>query len=164
MYSRRWYIRHREMHNKRCADDYHNRRQNPDWVAKFRARARDYMRRQFEANPSIRIAIHCRSLIRRSLLAKKPRPSSKAARLLGCTIPEYRAYLESKFKPGMTWENWGKSRERWHIDHIVPLSSFDLTDPEQLARCYHYTNTQPLWWIDNIRKNPRPTLDIPAAL
>lgn len=53
----------------------------------------------------------------------------------------------------MTWENWG--RRGWHIDHIAPLSSFDLTDPVQFRRAVHYTNLQPLWWFDNLSKGKR---------
>jgi hypothetical protein len=48
----------------------------------------------------------------------------------------------------MTRENHGI----WHIDHITPCTAFDLTDPEQQKKCFHYTNLQPLWASDNIRK------------
>jgi hypothetical protein len=60
-------------------------------------------------------------------------------------------YLESHFKTGMTWENHGKFG--WHIDHIIPCASFDLTDLEQQKKCFHYTNFQPLWWRENILKS-----------
>ena len=69
---------------------------------------------------------------------------------LGCTIPELKQYLESKFQEGMTWENWGV--HGWHIDHIIPLSSFDLTCREQFLKVCHYTNLQPLWAKDNLSK------------
>jgi len=62
--------------------------------------------------------------------------------LLGCNILELKSYLESKFLPTMTWENYGRC---WHIDHIVPCSSFDLTQKEEQERCYNYTNLQPLF-------------------
>jgi len=50
----------------------------------------------------------------------------------------------------MSWDNYGY--RGWHIDHIRPCASFDLTDPEQQRECFHYTNLQPLWWQDNLRK------------
>ena len=70
---------------------------------------------------------------------------------LGCSIPEFMDYIEKQFLPGMTWENWG--RDTWHLDHIKPLASFDLTDREQFLEACHYTNFQPLWAMDNMRKN-----------
>ena len=70
--------------------------------------------------------------------------------LLGCSIEYFRDYLEALFQPGMTWNNW--SRAGWHIDHIIPLSYFDMADPEQQKRAWHYTNLQPLWAEDNRRK------------
>ena len=72
---------------------------------------------------------------------------------LGCSIDELKMHLESKFQPGMTWDNW--SFEGWHIDHIKPLASFDLTDRKQLLLACHYTNLQPLWAIDNLSKGDR---------
>jgi hypothetical protein len=73
--------------------------------------------------------------------------------LVGCTVFELRAHLESQFQPGMTWDNYGL--HGWHIDHIIPCASFDLTDPEQQKACFHYTNLQPLWAEDNLKKGAR---------
>jgi len=77
--------------------------------------------------------------------------SGSAIKDLGCTIEELKSYLESKFLPGMTWDNW--SIDGWHIDHIKPLSSFDLTDRQQFLESCHYTNLQPLWAKDNLLKS-----------
>jgi hypothetical protein len=70
---------------------------------------------------------------------------------LGCSIKEYKDYLESKFQEGMNWENYGV--KGWHMDHIIPVTKFDLTDPEEVKKCFHYTNTQPLWAKDNRKKS-----------
>ena len=78
------------------------------------------------------------------------RPGS-AVSDLGCTVSELRSYLEAQFLPGMSWENMGK----WHIDHIKPLAGFDLTNRECFLEACHYTNLQPLWAVDNIRKGAR---------
>jgi len=81
---------------------------------------------------------------------------SSAVRDLGCTIDQLKQHLESKFQSGMTWNNWG--RTGWHIDHIKPLASFDLTDREQLLQAVNYTNLQPLWWKDNLEKKKKDFL------
>lgn len=77
--------------------------------------------------------------------------SGSAVRDLGCIIGELKVHLESLFQPGMSWDNHGE----WHIDHIRPLASFDLTDRDQFLQACHYTNLQPLWAIDNLRKGAR---------
>lgn len=77
--------------------------------------------------------------------------SAKTFSLLGCSLGEFKTYLKSKFKVGMTWENYGK----WHVDHILPCASFDLSDPEEQNECFNYKNLQPLWASDNIRKSDK---------
>lgn len=74
-----------------------------------------------------------------------------AIRVLGCTIPELKTHLENQFKPGMTWDNWGP--KGWHVDHKKALANFDLTKREQLLEVCNYTNLQPMWWLENIRKS-----------
>lgn len=59
--------------------------------------------------------------------------------------------LEQQFTEGMTWENYGE----WHVDHIRPCVSFDLSIPEQQQECFHYTNLQPLWAKDNLQKSDK---------
>lgn len=67
---------------------------------------------------------------------------------LGCSIADLKIYLESQFKDGMNWNN----RNQWHIDHIKPLSGFDLTNLDHVKEACHYSNLQPLWSAENIRK------------
>jgi hypothetical protein len=79
--------------------------------------------------------------------------SGSAVKDLGCSIPKLKAYLESKFQKGMTWQNWSKTG--WHIDHILPLTSFDLTNRKEFLKACHYTNLQPMWAEENIRKGSK---------
>jgi hypothetical protein len=76
--------------------------------------------------------------------------SGSKLRYLGCSAKEAVCYLEVKFKPGMNWNNYGW--DGWHIDHIIPVSAFDLTKEEERKQAFHYTNLQPLWAIENISK------------
>lgn len=69
--------------------------------------------------------------------------------LIGCTTEELWLHLEAQFTEGMTRENYGE----WHVDHIRPCASFDLTCPEQQRECFHYSNLQPLWAEDNLKKS-----------
>ena len=82
---------------------------------------------------------------------KKNVKSSSSFQLMGCNITFLKKYLSNKFQTGMTWDNHG----RWHIDHIIPCSSFDLRCPKQQKICFHYTNLQPLWATDNLSKGKR---------
>lgn len=77
--------------------------------------------------------------------------NGSAVKDLGCSGEEAYKYIESLFKEGMNWSNYGK----WHIDHIKPLSSFDLENREQFLQAVNYKNLQPLWAIDNLKKNDR---------
>jgi len=61
-------------------------------------------------------------------------------------------HLESQFKEGMTWDNYGRGTNNWSIDHIIPCSNFDLTKIEEQQKCFHYTNLQPLWTTENSSK------------
>lgn len=75
--------------------------------------------------------------------------SDSTMKLVGCSIDKLKKYLESKFKSGMTWKNYGK----WHIDHIKPCASFNLSKPSEQRKCFNYKNLQPLWAEDNWSKN-----------
>lgn len=72
--------------------------------------------------------------------------------LTGCSIAFLRQYLEERFTDGMSWANYGRGHGKWNIDHIIPVSSFNLTLEDQQRKCFHYSNLQPLWFMDNMRK------------
>lgn len=112
------------------------------------AHAAKYQRNKRARDIQHRLKGHLRSRLYKALRDAGTARNASAVQDLGCTVEQLRAYLESKFLPGMTWEN----RHLWHIDHIRPLASFDLTDPEQQRQACHYTNLQPLWAEDNLRK------------
>jgi hypothetical protein len=96
---------------------------------------------------NFRVSGNLRSRIRIAL--KGIYKSSTTKKLIGCSIDKLKKYLESKFKLGMNWSNYGK----WHVDHIKPCISFDLSKKSEQRKCFHYKNLQPLWAEDNLKKN-----------
>jgi hypothetical protein len=121
------------------------------WLEKNRHVRHAYYKAKYNEDSGFRLRVNLRALVRNSLAAHSASKSGKTMDLTGCSWLELRAHLESQFLPGMSWENRGA----WHIDHIIPCASFDLTDPEQQKACFHYTNLQPLWAEDNIKKGAR---------
>ena len=107
-----------------------------------------YLNSKYKNDINFRLGTNLRNRLRR--LLKKEKSSKIAIKNLGCTIEELKNHLGSQFLPGMTWMNHGIFG--WHIDHIIPLSYFDLTIEEHIKKACHYTNLQPLWSIDNIKK------------
>lgn len=108
-----------------------------------------YRNEKLKSDTQFRLAYILRSRLRTAL--NKKYKAGSAVKDLGCSIEELKAYLESKFQEGMTWEN--HSQTGWHIDHIKPLSRFDLSDREQFLEACHYSNLQPLWAGDNLSKS-----------
>lgn len=104
---------------------------------------------KIKANPDFRMSEYMRARI--CLALKGNYKSGHTLELLGCSIDELRSWLSGWFQPGMTWENYGL----WHIDHRMPCASFDLSNPEQQRRCFHYLNLQPLWAKDNLSKGAK---------
>lgn len=116
-----------------------------------------YQRRRMAANPSLqvyrRIVRKMSHALARHLAGRRVTNRSQIVQWLGCEWPDFMTHIERQFAAGMTWENHGRSG--WHFDHIRPLSSFDLTDEEQLKQACHFTNVQPLWAADNVRKGAK---------
>ena len=113
-------------------------------------------RKSYQYKTDIKFKLSILLRCRLSCALKNNQKNGSAVRDLGCSIPELKTYLESKFQPGMTWDNHGNTG--WHIDHIKPLASFDLSDRKQLLEACHYTNLQPLWAKDNLSKGNKSIL------
>lgn len=104
--------------------------------------------RNRKTSPQRQVAMRLRVRVINALKGKGAAKAANTMELIGCTVPELMAHLETQFTEGMTWENQGD----WHIDHIRPCASFDLTVPEQQRQCFHWSNLQPLWANDNLAK------------
>lgn len=120
-----------------------------------RARLRKWYAKQRRTNPQFRLRINLRRALHRALSGQTTDIS--AIRHLGCTVDILKTRLEKLFHSGMTWRNYGRY---WHVDHIRPLSLFDLSKRAQIKRAVHYTNLQPMLVAENIRKGGRNRLRI----
>ena len=78
--------------------------------------------------------------------------SKRQIELLGCSVKDFKTYIERQFTNGMTWGNHGIGKGKWNLDHIAPCSAFDQTNEEQSRQCWHWTNLRPMWAIKNIKK------------
>ena len=133
----------RDNWNEKCRKFYN---ENKDSINSTR-RKNLQKRRDTEPHYRVMMALHCRLY-----MAVKEKVGN-TMKLTGCSKEELFSFLEAEFEPGMTWENYGK----WHIDHIRPCASFNLEDPEEQRKCFHWTNLQPLWAIDNLKKGAKFT-------
>lgn len=113
---------------------------------KRKEKYREWERLRLKSDLNYRLKKNLRRRLHHALHGKNGSP--KTIRLLGCNIDDLKTYLESKFLPGMSWDNYGM----WEIDHIVPLSKVDLSNAAELQRVCHVDNLQPLWKRDNILK------------
>jgi len=92
-----------------------------------------------------------RGLILNSIKKQGWSKKTKTHLILGCSYDEFKIYIESKFQEGMNWFNHGI--DGWHYDHIIPISS--AQNEEEVYKLNHYTNFQPLWWYDNLKKSDK---------
>ena len=109
-----------------------------------------------KVDEQFKLQCYLRSRLNRAI--KNIQKTGSAVKDLGCTIPELKIHLENQFLPGMSWDNW--SPTGWHIDHEVPLDAFDLTDREQFLKACNYTNLQPMWGVENIKKGNKILLKV----
>lgn len=112
-----------------------------------------YVNARRDTDPGFKLRMNLRHRIWSALQANEASKSGGIQQLVGCSAADLMRHLEAQFTNGMSWENYGK--HGWHVDHIRPCASFDLTDSEQQRQCFHYTNLQPLWATDNIKKGAK---------
>jgi hypothetical protein len=153
LYARKW----RNKNPDRVKESNHSEA-NRIRQAKYREKHREeirkrnlaYNKRKIETDLNARLIWLLRSRVNGAIKKCEGIKAYKTMDLVGCGIQELREYLEKKFTLEMTWENHG---EIWEIDHIIPISSFNLIKPEEQKKCFHYTNLQPLNWKENRLKS-----------
>jgi hypothetical protein len=121
------------------------------WAKLNRAHIMRREKQRFLTDPNYKLAKRFRDRISFAIKKCKGVKQNGMLELLGCSLEQARKHIEHQFKEGMNWGNCGF--RGWHIDHIIPCSAFDLTKIEEQKKCFHYTNLQPLWAKDNLRKS-----------
>ena len=123
------------------------RRQNPEVRKKINIRMKNF----YHSNPQYSTSKKLRERIRISLKACSAVKCARTEELVGCSFSYLCKHLEGQFREGMSWDK----PNSFHIDHIKPMSSFDLTDPQQQKAACHWTNLQPLYPEENLRKGAK---------
>ena len=124
-------------------------RRTPEAKAYYRKYQNSWQKFKISSDPMFAVMGRLRARIRKAITKKGYTKRSKTNHIIGCSWEDLKTHIESRFTNGMTWEN----RHLWHIDHIIPLAS--ATSEEDLIKLNHYTNLQPLWAGDNIKKGDK---------
>lgn len=141
-YTKQWRIENKEkMKNQRKI--YYQ--ENKEIIKK---RNYEYCVERQKRDPFYKIIRGIRALILISFKNQFTIKSKKTVEILGCSFEEFKLHLESQFDDKMNWDNQGTY---WHLDHIIPISSAETE--EDVYKLNHYTNFQPLYWLDNIKKS-----------
>ncbi len=156
--------RHRERHLARRKElrllnrERENARQSL-WRKNNKDKTRVYVnkarKKRMVRDVSFAIRERLRTRIREAFKSQSTVKTGRTAELLGCSIADFRIYIESKFDVGMNWDNWGFGDDKWNLDHIIPCCIFDLSRPDHQKRCFHFSNYQPLWQSDNMDKRAK---------
>jgi hypothetical protein len=142
-----WNKKYREANKEKITESRKKYLQkNKDRVAIFKKKYQDNKRKN---DSFYSFKQRTRNLIKDSFSRKKHRKNSKSVDILGCSLEDFKIYIQSKFTKGMNLENHGM----WHLDHIIPLAT--AKTEEDVIRLNHYTNFQPLWAKDNLKKSDK---------
>lgn len=133
----RW-VRNNLEKRRKAAREYNHR--NRELLSKLAMQ-------RYYSSPAARVLSVQRVRLRRAL--RGTLKAGNTVQLLGCSSEQLRKHLESQFRPGMNWENYGIV---WEVDHIKPCTTFDFSDPEQQKDCFHFSNLQPLTLEENRQK------------
>lgn len=140
--------KYRVLHGKAIdKKQWQQRKNNLEYRTKHNDYVREWCKKQRLENPQYKLKQNISRRIR-ELLHKK---DMRTVEYLGCSMAQLQCHLEKRFDEFMTWENQG----RWHIDHKIPVAAFDLNNVVEKNACFHYTNLQPMWDVDNIEKGDK---------
>jgi hypothetical protein len=132
----------RERRNELAKNNYHQNN--------YKNKKNEYVKEKLDTDPFFKLKFNIRTLVRNALKRGFTEKSKRTIEILGCSFEDFKLHLESQFDENMNWENQGSY---WHMDHIIPISSAETK--EEVYRLNHYTNFQPLYWLDNLKKSDK---------
>lgn len=142
--------------NEQWYREYHKKYYQKNIVSiKKRVQERFYER--IEKDIAFKVLQRCRARLYKAI--KGNVKSKRTIELIGCEVDFLLQHIEAQFREGMSWRNYGE----WHIDHIIPCSTFDFSEAEQQQKCFNYKNLQPLWASENLEKSNRLDWDIESS-
>lgn len=155
---KKWMLNHPEKVKQKRAKWFaenkaKTKQQHKQWCLNNKQHVNLYRTERYKTNLNYRISCLCRARIKDVI--KGFYKSDKTAKLIMCSIPEFKLHIEKQWLPGMSWENWGFGIDKWVIDHIIPCSFFDMSDAVEQHMCFRWQNLQPLWWKDNLLKSDK---------
>lgn len=130
------------------------------WKSRNPEKVKEYARRH-NTNPKHKPKRNLRDRFKELMGTTRKGGSMSFSRTIGCTTKQLASYLEAQFTKRMTWDNYGTY---WHVDHILPVSSFNHLDPNQVRLCWHWTNLRPLTAKKNLEKRDKikePQMSLP---
>lgn len=149
--SRLRYYNNIEYERKRSETYYEkNKDKDREYSKKHRRRDNDRDNERKKTDPGYRILCQVRQRMWECMKGK--RNKNEIIELIGCSLNQLETHIQNKFKKGMAWDNHGLGDDKWHLDHIVPCRFFDFTNQISPQICFHYLNLQPLWSIENHKK------------
>lgn len=135
--------RHYEAQKRHYKNNLEARKKRRKWV-------NNYLKEKKEKDPIFKIIRNFRSRIPKILKRRNVSKKNSMLKILGCTATEFKIHLEKQFKLGMNWDNYGTE---WHVDHIIPYDTAKTID--EVEKLTHYSNQQPLWAIENLKKSKK---------
>jgi hypothetical protein len=149
-----YYKEKKDIHKKRCDEYYKKHKENilkkvKQYASTNKQKINNYHKKRWDSDSFYKCRKTIRNMITCVFSKTNYTKKTKTAEIIGCSFEEFKAHIESKFKPGMSWEN----RHLWQIDHIMPVSMAKTYD--EVVRLNHYKNLRPLWAHENRSKSDK---------